>query len=285
MILEDYRKKIESLAKIASGSNREVFKRLSKEKGFTAVLKTQNLSNIHRYSCFNHDAFEDRAKILEIEQKAQLLAKEVFGDMYLASRFIKIVDIENQWKLISFERYLPDIYSDINEGSIDLAFDSFLAFEEDRVTSEKIEQITALFSDKQLDLAGILNENTIEKLSSVRFDLNLLNTFFKKIRNYNKQGYVLDLIGKNNVIYYSKSDIPEIIINNSAVKSRKTIYKEVLENDIEDDFCSSYKGYLFLSEIVGMVKINIICDITRLPRLYKLKQLQIEKLQNILISF
>lgn len=206
-----------------------------------------------------------------ISQQREL--KEIFGEMYIMSRFPNFAIKDGQYYLVTHEQKRGDLYpSKANENVTNLCFLGYFGLTKNNLDQQGIDFIFgALFDQNQENYINDYENGRIEDLAKI-LDFKevklALQKYLKAVENYAKMGFRLDLIGKDNVVLHKNFETYEIVINNSAAKMEKI--DTFLENcqKITDNNYKRREIIEFANQIAGMVNINLLCDLIQKSRIF-----------------
>jgi hypothetical protein len=259
------------------GGNRELYADLNK-KSPVAVVKLKALDwTVDNLEPESDEFKHKKIELLDTLDAEQVLPREVFKDIYIAPRFLNVIDRNGKYYLVTHEKYRKDIYpSEDKENILDLCFlpnlniSSYLGMANLDLEPGRYGYylgLNSLFGEKFNDFNKYpkLQNITKSEESSIA-----VKEYLDAVEDYKNLGFRLDLAGGDNVVLANYDDgKSEVVINNSAVKIERIDSLEKNLRKILDKDKDKYNIKFELdSQISGMVNINLICDIVNRPRIF-----------------
>ena len=269
---------LKKLHKIAKGGNREVFTNgnLVVKAMPTGLFTTEMDPKSPQIQV-------QKAKMIQNIIIEQRKLKEVFGEMYIMSRFPNFAIKDSQYYLVTHEPKRSDLYpSKAHENVANLCFLGYFGLTKNNLDHQNIDFIFgALFVQSKENYIKDYENKKIEDLAkfvdSKKAKL-ALQKYLEAVENYAKMGFRLDLAGDDNVVLNKTIEKYEVVINNSAAKiERIDTFLENCQNITQNKY-GRKEIIEFCNQIVGMVNINLLCDLAGRPRVFNFD----DKAQNLI---
>jgi hypothetical protein len=276
---------LDKLKRINSGGSRELYIKNSETP--LTVVKTLQIASI-----FDSEKTEvDIKNFLKQFIQNQRVAIDIFHEMYVPSRFPKIIKNDTSTTLVTHEKLRKDLYpSSEHKNVTDLCFANYMGMY-DSVKKGNLDFILSCLSGSldENTIGGIDDSNSLNNIRGLQMQISsnesvyqIIKKYLNRVDLYKQKGLAIDLVGQDNVVLHKIEDNFEIIINNSAVKGDKidTFTENLNLQETDTDFNAKITD--LKNQVAMIININLLCHLTDHKFIFQFDSEVIEKLQKIL---